>query len=200
MNSVLQAIQNRYKQFFATAFLLIILALFYGALTLYFFNVMDDGTVICNSYLECFLYIFNSGLRNGGLPFAIKISEQKGFYGELIYSWIFYFFIILIILNIFNGIIVDTFQEIRENNEKFNDEILNTCYICQLKTSDFEGEEFTLEEHIRYEHNIFHYFFYLFKIHNTDAHDLNSVDFQVYNYIKNDKIVFFPINKEEEED
>ena len=200
MNSVLQAIQNRYKQFFASAFLLIILSLFYGALTLYFFNVMDDGTVICNSYLECFLYIFNSGLRNGGLPFAIKISEQKGFYGELIYSWIFYFFIILIILNIFNGIIVDTFQEIRENNEKFNDEILNTCYICQLKTSDFEGEEFTFEEHIIYEHNIFHYFFYLFKIHNTDAHDLNSVDFQVYNYIKNDKIVFFPINKEEEED
>jgi hypothetical protein len=40
----------------------------------------------------------------------------------------------------------------------------------------------------------------LFKIHNTDPHDLNSVDFQVYNCIKNEKITFFPINKEEEED
>ena len=200
MNSVLQAIQNRYKQFFATAFLLIILTLFYGALTLQFFNVNDDGTILCNSYLECFLYIFNNGLRNGGLPFEIKISEQKGFYGEFIYSWIFYFLIILIILNIFNGIIVDTFQEIRENNATFNDEIFNTCYICQLKTSDFEGEEISFQEHITTQHNIFHYFFYLFKIHNTDSHDLNSVDFQVYNSLKNDKIAFFPINQEEEED
>ena len=141
MKSVLEAIQHRYKQFFATAFLLIILILFYAALTLYFFNINDDGSILCNSYLECFLYLFNNGMRQGGLNFEIKINSQSGFYGEFIYSWIFYFLIILIILNIVNGIIVDTFQEIRENNEAYNTEILNTCYICQLKSTYFEGKD-----------------------------------------------------------
>ena len=200
MKSVLEAIQHRYKQFFATAFLLIILILFYAALTLYFFNINDDGSILCNSYLECFLYLFNNGMRQGGLNFEIKINSQSGFYGEFIYSWIFYFLIILIILNIVNGIIVDTFQEIRENNEAYNTEILNTCYICQLKSTDFEGKDISFEGHLLEVHNLFDYFFYLFKIHNTDPHDLNSVDFQVYNCIKNEKITFFPINKEEEED
>jgi hypothetical protein len=50
MKSVLDAIQNRYKQFLSTGFLLIILILFYAAITLYFFNMNDDGTYFYQSY------------------------------------------------------------------------------------------------------------------------------------------------------
>ncbi len=195
MKSVLDAIQNRYKQFLSTGFLLIILILFYAAITLYFFNMNDDGSYLCQSYLECFLYLFNNGMRAGGLPFEMKIEEQPGFYSEFFYSWIFYFLIILIILNIVNGIIVDTFQEIRENNNTLYEEKKNTCFICQLNRTLFESNGISFDDHVLKEHNILYYFCYLFKLHKTDAHDLNSVDFQVYNSIKNSKVNFFPIDK-----
>ena len=195
MKSVLDAIQNRYKQFLSTGFLLIILILFYAAITLYFFNMNDDGTYLCQSYLECFLYLFNNGMRAGGLPFEMKIEEQPGFYTEFFYSWIFYFLIILIILNIVNGIIVDTFQEIRENNNTLYEEKKNTCFICQLNRTLFESNGISFDDHVRKEHNILYYFCYLFKLHKTDAHDLNSVDFQVYNSINNSKVNFFPIDR-----
>ena len=195
MKSVLDAIQNRYKQFLSTGFLLIILILFYAAITLYFFNMNDDGTYLCQSYIECFLYLFNNGMRAGGLPFEMKIEEQPGFYTEFFYSWIFYFLIILIILNIVNGIIVDTFQEIRENNNTLYEEKKNTCFICQLNRTLFESNGISFDEHVLKEHNILYYFCYLFKLHKTDAHDLNSVDFQVYNSINNSKVNFFPIDR-----
>ena len=195
MKSVLDAIQNRYKQFLSTGFLLIILILFYAAITLYFFNMNDDGTYLCQSYIECFLYLFNNGMRAGGLPFEMKIEEQPGFYTEFFYSWIFYFLIILIILNIVNGIIVDTFQEIRENNNTLYEEKKNTCFICQLNRTLFESNGISFDDHVRKEHNILYYFCYLFKLHKTDAHDLNSVDFQVYNSINNSKVNFFPIDR-----
>ena len=61
-------------------------------------------------------------MRAGRFPFEMKIEEQPGFYTEFFYSWIFYFLIILIILNIVSGIIVDTFQEIRENKNSLYEE------------------------------------------------------------------------------
>ena len=176
MSSVLNSIQMRYKQFLSTAFLLVILLFFYAALTIYFFSLKDDGTYLCSSYLECFFYLFNYGLRAGGVPFDPKINEQPGFWSEFIYSWVFYFLIILIILNIVNGIIVDTF-------------------ICQNSRSKFESKGLDFEYHINFEHNVTYYFCYLFKIEKQDVHDLNSVDFQVCNSISENKVEFFPIDQ-----
>ena len=195
MSSVLYSIQVRYKQFVSTAFLLVILIFFYAALTLYFFNVKDDMTMLCSSYLECFLYLFNYGLRAGGVPFEPKIIDQRGFWGEFVYSWVFYFLIILIILNIVNGIIVDTFQALREENNKINDERENICFICQIPRSIFESKGIDFEYHTSNEHNVYFYFCYLFKIKKRDVHDLNSVDFQVYNAIVDNKVEFFPLDK-----
>ena len=176
MSSVLNSIQMRYRQVLSTAFLLVILLFFYAALTIYFFSIKDDGTYLCSSYLECFFYLFNYGLRAGGVPFDPKINEQPGFWSEFIYSWVFYFLIILIILNIVNGIIVDTF-------------------ICQNSRSKFESKGLDFEYHINFEHNVTYYFCYLFKIKKQDVHDLKSVDFQVCNSISENKVEFFQIDQ-----
>lgn len=195
MTSVLYAIRERYQQFGSTAFLLIILLLIYGSLTNDKFNYIEETqTTICSNYLECFLYLFNNGIRAGGVPFEPKVDEQRGFWSEFFYSWIFYFLIILIILNIINGIIVDTFQYLREENAEIYDQQTNYCYICQISRGQFESNGIKFEEeHKVKDHNVFNYFCYLFKINRTDPHDLNSVDFQVYNSIKESKVDFFPI-------
>jgi hypothetical protein len=69
------------------------------------------------------------------------------------------------------------------------------CFICSLHRSNFEIKGIDFEYHQNTEHNIENYFRYLLKILRTDEHDLNSIDFQVFNSIKQHKIDFFPIKK-----
>ena len=78
MRSILDAVRERYKQFLSVAFLIIIGILFFSSVTYYFFNYTEDGGRLCTSYLNCFTYLLNSGLRSGGLPYGIKILDQNG--------------------------------------------------------------------------------------------------------------------------
>ena len=195
MRNVLDAVKARYNQFLSTGFLIIILILFSSGITFYFFNYDSEGNQLCSSYLNCFIYLFNYGIRGGGLPFNIKILEQEGFWGEFIFNWIFYFILILVILNIASGIIVDKFQDLREKNDELYEEKENVCFICSLHRSNFEIKGIDFEYHQQQEHNIGNYFHYLMRINRMDEHDLNSIDFQVFNAFQQKKIEFFPIKK-----
>lgn len=98
-------------------------------------------------------------------------------------------------LNIINGIIVDTFQELREKNNVRDDKRVNECFICSLNRGKFEIKGVSYENHVDNQHNVLNYFVYLSKIDFTDEHDLNSLDFQVFNAFKSQKIDFFPVKK-----
>ena len=195
MRNVLDAIQTRYKQFLSVAILIIILILFFSGITYYFFNYNSDGERLYTSYLNCFSYLINSGLRSGGLPFEIKIFGQEGFFGEFIYNWMFFLLFVLFIMNIAGGIIIDKFDELKDVKKKLYEEKENVCFICSLHRSNFEIKGIRFKDHQLQEHNIGNYFHYLMKINRIDEHDLNSIDFQVYNSFKSKKIVFFPIKK-----
>ena len=98
-------------------------------------------------------------------------------------------------MNIFGAIIVDKFDENRELNKKLYEEKENMCYICSIHRSNFEIKGIKFSQHREEEHNIANYFHYLMKINRTNEHDLNSIDFQVYNAFKEKKLLFFPIKK-----
>jgi inositol 1,4,5-triphosphate receptor type 1 len=101
----------------------------------------------------------------------------------------------LIILNIINGIIVDTFQALREQNNKKDDILNNFCYICSLERAEIEIKGINYEKHIMKDHFISNYLHYLIKIQGTDEHDLNSLDSEVLKAIKEFKTDFFPNKK-----
>ena len=200
MNSVIYSVRIRYKQFGSTGFLLVILILFYASITYYFFRDglfnEDLNENICESYFRCFLYLINYGIRTGsGIEFGIKKISDKGYIKEFLFGWMFYFIIMLIILNIVNGIIVDTFQALREQNNKKEDILENFCYVCSLERSVFEIKGINYEKHILNDHYIKNYFDYLIKIQRIDEYDLNSLDSQVLQAIKENRTDFFPNKK-----
>ena len=149
---------------------------------------------MCDTFFHCFLTIFNVGFIAGAVDFSniISINDPR-YWSHFIYSWSYYFFISIIMVNIINAIIVDTFQDIREkNNEKF-ETINNVCYICSLDRSKFEliGHNFTT--HTLKEHNIRQYFRYLMKLKLMKKNDLNQVESYVLDCIENNMTTFFPI-------
>lgn len=98
-------------------------------------------------------------------------------------------------LNIINGIIVDTFQELREKNNERDNKLQNECYICSLNRSNFEIKGVSYDYHVLNSHNVVNYYVYLSKVILTDEHDLNSLDSQVLHSFRDKKIDFFPIKK-----
>ena len=98
-------------------------------------------------------------------------------------------------LNVINGIIVDTFQALREKNNNRADIIENVCYICSIKKSKFEIRGINYNHHLNNEHLIMNYFYYIIKVKYTDEQDLNSLDYQVLDSIRNLRSDFFPVKK-----
>ena len=191
MYTVIFSVQMRYKQFLAAGFLILIVSLFFSMIKYKWFTAPDE----CVTYSECFFDMLNSGIRGGsGMGFGIKKLGQEGYLIEFLLEWTLFFIVMLILLNIINGVIVDTFLELREKSNEENETKLNICYICSLHRTLFEKRGIDFEYHKDHEHNIMNYFDYIYKIEMTDESDLNSLDYQVRQSIKTKRTDFFPIN------
>ena len=195
MTTVLTSVQVRGTQFFSAGLLILILSIFFTAIKFYWF--CDPTTDECNRFLYCYLTMITGGIRAGaGLNLSMKSIADKGYFSELTIEWIFYFTIILVMLNIINGIIVDTFQEQREEQNERNDAQLNKCYICNVERQTVEKEGDNFKYHNEVKHSYINYFQYLLSIRKTNAQDLNSLDFSICDKIEKERTDFFPKSKD----
>ena len=195
MKTVLTSVQVRSTQFFSAGLAILILSIFFTAIKFYWF--CDPTTAECERFLYCYLTMITGGIRAGaGLNLSMKSIRDKGYFSEFTIEWIFYFTIILVMLNIINGIIVDTFQEQREQQNERNDAQLNKCYICNVErqTVEKEGDNFTYHNEVK--HSYINYFQYLLSIRKTNAQDLNSLDFSISDKIDKERTDFFPKSKD----
>ncbi len=131
-----------------------------------------------------------------GLGFSITSSSDAYYWSEFFFQWVFYFTIILIMLNIINGIIVDTFQDMRKQNEINETKKDNTCYICSLSKSNLESHGIKFKEHCHKHHNLFSYLQYISKMKSLiDDGSLNSAELMVIQKLKNGIYNFIPSKK-----
>jgi hypothetical protein len=139
--------------------------------------------------------MLNNGIRSQSIGdfSSIKSIKDKYYLAHFIFQWIFFFSVILLMINIINGIIVDTFQQLREENNKKVDDNNNICYICNLDRSAFEIVGINFIKHKKEDHRLTNYLFYLLKLNLVYEHDLNSMDSYVLKAIRENRMDFFPI-------
>ena len=81
--------------------------------------VLDQETVkerSCDTLWMCIITTLNQGLRNGGgIGDVLRApSSSEPFYTlRLIYDMLFFFVVIIIVLNLIFGVIIDTFADLR---------------------------------------------------------------------------------------
>jgi hypothetical protein len=201
MKTILMTIKLRWKQFTSTAILIVILIILFTGISFYFirpYYILPDGMNVCSNYIYCFLTIFSYGIRLGGgvgdLIGLVRYDDPEFWY-LFVFQWIFYFSIVLIMLNVINGIIVDTFQDLREKNTLRNNIRNNECYICAINKIEFQINSLDFEAHKKEEHNLHNFIYYLIKISEMDEQDLNSVDYQSLLCCIKKQTSFFPMNK-----
>jgi hypothetical protein len=199
MKVVIDSVVLRYKQFLVAGCVIFIFVLFYALLSFLFFRSeffnYDLNENTCDSFLICTLNILNFGMRAGSLGFGMKSIHDPLYWPEFFLDWFFYFSCILILLNVINGIIVDTFQQLREDNIKIEQIKNGQCFICSIKCEEFEIKGIDFQKHLFEEHRISNYFHYIVKLKKTDEFELNAIDYQVFCSIKERKMDFIPIKR-----
>jgi hypothetical protein len=140
--------------------------------------------------MHCFLSLLSIGVRGGsGFGFPMKSINENGYWSQFLLEWLFYFSIMLILLNIINGVIVDTFQSLRTLNEQLKDRLENYCEMCCLRRVKFESNGIDFYYHKTYQHNIEDYYQLFLKIDkslNTTATTTTSSSGKfndIYDYI-----------------
>jgi inositol 1,4,5-triphosphate receptor type 1 len=88
---------------------------------------------VCDSLIMCIITTLNQGLRNGGGIGDVLRSPsavEPKYLPRVIYDLVFYFVVIIIILNLIFGVIIDTFADLRSEKQQKDEILKNTCFIC----------------------------------------------------------------------
>ncbi|NXS02759.1 ITPR2 protein, partial [Oxylabes madagascariensis] len=125
----------------------------------------EDGIErTCDTLLMCIVTVLNQGLRNGGGVGDVLRKPSKDeplFAARVVYDLLFYFIVIIIVLNLIFGVIIDTFADLRSEKQKKEEILKTTCFICGLERDKFDNKTVSFEEHIKAEHNMWHYLYFI---------------------------------------
>ena len=204
-NIILSIKMNIHSFTLAFSFAFIIMYLFSN---LYFFfynydfekeiNYYEDN--YCKTLTFAFLNALDSGLRaRGGLGDSAKrisFSTNKSHYIlRLILDDIFFFLIVIIMIDLVFGIVLRSFDKLQHINYKYQIDKTHHCFICNSKKENLEKIRINFNEHINITHNVWDYIEFLIKIKLKDETDVNPMNSYIFNKINKKDISFLPTYK-----
>uniref|UniRef100_A0A8C2YVU7 Inositol 1,4,5-trisphosphate receptor n=1 Tax=Cyclopterus lumpus TaxID=8103 RepID=A0A8C2YVU7_CYCLU len=141
----------------------------------------------CDTLLMCIVTVLNHGLRNGGGVGDVLRKPSKNeplFAARVVYDLLFYFIVIIIVLNLIFGVIIDTFADLRSEKQKKEEVLKTTCFICGLERDKFDNKTVSFEEHIKLEHNIWNYLYFIVLVREKNQTDYTGPESYVAQMIK----------------
>jgi len=147
--------------------------------------------------MECFLNYLDLGLRSGGgigdvAPrISYKYDDKKKYYQKLLLDIIFSILVNLILGNIFFGVIVDTFNDMRGQKDiKSNDE-KNKCFMCHRDRFENNSDE-NFDIHRKERHQIFCYVYFIPYLLKKNPQIFSRAEQFAWKQINMKKLDWFP--------
>ena len=197
---VFRAIIDPIAQLAYTFIFFFILIYFYSLIIFYYFQeIMPENS--CDSPLICMAFIYSNTFTSGGnLGNFIDEGgdgENENVNGDMVrYALDISYTIIMVQLTwqMVSGLIVDTFESLRQDREEKEENMKSTCFICGLDKEKIEkyypGKE-GFEKHLQ-EHSISNYFFYTFYLEDKESSEYSGLESYIKEQIDNESISWFP--------
>ena len=168
-------------------------------------DILDTktGDIISESYcyssVQCLLYYLSLGTRcTGGIMDVMKkVSYRKDvklYFGRFFHDILFFLLIILIIGNVFLGIIIDTFGELRDIQSENDNDRNNVCFICQLSSDACLTRNIDFDKHVNNIHNIWNYIYFLNYLHLNNPNNFNRIENNVWDKLAIQDYSWLPID------
>ncbi|KAF7730560.1 hypothetical protein EC973_001941 [Apophysomyces ossiformis] len=200
LQGVIASITLNVNSITRTALLGIIVVYIHSVVAFKYFRAeFDDGKgLLCGSLLECFITVLSHGVRSGGGIGDILepdvAEEVRGW--RIVFEMSFYLVVVVFLLNAIFGIIFDTFGHLRDERSSIQQDMNNSCFICSIPAVEFQRHaKKGFEQHIRNDHNIWQYLFFLVHLKNKDRTEYTGPESYVAACLKDANYSFFPINR-----
>ncbi|EPY74553.1 hypothetical protein CB1_001981005 [Camelus ferus] len=166
LRTILSSVTHNGKQLVLTVGLLAVVVYLYTVVAFNFFrkfyNKSEDGDtpdMKCDDMLTCYMFHMYVGVRAGG-GIGDEIEDPAGDEYEIyriIFDITFFFFVIVILLAIIQGLIIDAFGELRDQQEQVKEDMETKCFICGIGNDYFDTVPHGFETHTLQEHNLANY-------------------------------------------
>ncbi|XP_070577063.1 ryanodine receptor 2-like isoform X7 [Ptychodera flava] len=201
LRTVLQSVTHNGKQLILTVMMTCIIIWLYTVIAFNFFRKFylkgEEGEVEykCHNMFSCFVFHLHTGLRAGG-GVADEIEAPDGdpyeFY-RIIFDITFFFFVIVILLAIIQGLIIDAFGELRDQLEQVKEDMESKCFICGIGKEYFDREPHGFEKHVMKEHDFANYMFFLMHLINKPETEYTGQESYVWQLYQERCWDFFPV-------
>jgi len=113
------------------------------------------------------------------------------------YNLSFVLLINLVLQAVVSGIIIDTFSEMRAENEAKEADMNTICFICSINRDDFEQAGISFSDHIREEHNMWKYLYFKLYLDLKDPLSFSGPENHAHEKMKDKQsfVRLFPIKK-----
>eukprot|EP01016_Furgasonia_blochmanni_P048307 TRINITY_DN7173_c0_g1_i12.p1 TRINITY_DN7173_c0_g1~~TRINITY_DN7173_c0_g1_i12.p1 ORF type:complete len:223 (+),score=55.36 TRINITY_DN7173_c0_g1_i12:65-733(+) len=127
-----------------------------------------------------------------------RYMTQSWYINYLRFAWdnIYNFIVTIIMINIIAGIIIDTFKQLREELNEYEDDYNNICFICGHTRETLDKASDTKNGfvyHTKNDHCVWDYIFYIAYISEKDHTEYTGIESYVAEMIEKEDINWFPV-------
>lgn len=145
----------------------------------------------CENLRRCYWGHIDFGMRAGPIwPDQEVLSWDKHMFG-ITYN----LFVILIVVAIVTGIIIDTFANMRENNDFIQNDTKNRCFVCNMPRELFERHHINFMTHVKRDHNMWKYTYYIMYLKEKKQTKYTGIEAYIISLVDSSKISYFPMNR-----
>ncbi|XP_017311642.1 ryanodine receptor 3 isoform X2 [Ictalurus punctatus] len=201
LRTILSSVTHNGKQLVLTVGLLAVVVYLYTVVAFNFFRKFynkseddDAPDMKCDDMMTCYLFHMYVGVRAGG-GIGDEIEDPAGDPYELyriLFDITFFFFVIVILLAIIQGLIIDAFGELRDQQEQVKEDMETKCFICGIGNDYFDTTPHGFETHTLQEHNLANYLFFLMYLINKDETEHTGQESYVWKMYQERCWDFFP--------
>lgn len=201
LRTILNSVTHNGKQLILTVALLTVVVYLHSVVAFNFFREFyntgeeDDPDYKCNDMAGCFMFHLYRGVRAGG-GIADEIGDPSGHnleYARVLFDIMFFFFVVIILMAIIQGLVIDSFGELRDQIEQVKEDMDTKCFICSIPNDYFDQVPHGFEEHTMNEHNLANYLFFLMHLINKDKTEYTGQETYVWKLYQARIWDFFPV-------
>ncbi|EGR27735.1 MIR domain protein [Ichthyophthirius multifiliis] len=207
LKSVIMAVWGPKKQLALTYMLYLIFVWFFSLIAFQFFNGEKDLKGECNQMIYCYMLLIDQTFKsNGGIGgYILSTFDNEG--QDDIYRWErllfdngFLIIVVIIIVQIVAGIIIDTFSNLREQENEKKEDIEGKCFVCGFKQELFDKKALNsirggFQYHIKTNHYMWNYVYYISYLYQKDPTEFSGTESYIFDMIENQDSSWFPINR-----
>ena len=158
----------------------------------------------CTSSIPCLLNIIDYNVAYYAvITGKVSFKKDPGFFMiNFFYDFLFFIIVSLIMINVFLGVLYDTFGELREILQQKENDIKNVCFICQLTRDGSLTKNIDFDKHVVTQHSMWNYVYFLIFLHISNPNNFNGHQNYVWDKLGEQDSSWIPHDKtsEEEED